>query len=79
MTKKLALITGSTQGIGLEIAPADVMGLTGVGSTSSVGALAPADVVGLTGVSSTSNVGQILIGLGVALTGVSATSSVGGQ
>ena len=73
---QLSGLTSMTASVGT-IAPADVVGLTGVGATSSVGALAPADVVGLTGVSSTSNVGQLLIGLGVALTGVSATSSVG--
>ena len=43
----------------LEIGSVELLNLTGVSSTSSVGSIAPADVVGLTGVSSTSSVGSI--------------------
>jgi len=43
----------------LEIGSVELINLTGVSSTSSVGSIAPADVVGLTGVSSTSSVGSI--------------------
>ena len=41
------------------MAPADVMGLTGVSATSSTGSLTPADVMGLTGVSATASVSPI--------------------
>jgi len=61
------------------ITPADVMGLTGLGSTSSVGAITPADVMGLTGLGLTSNLGAITTSGGtlVNLTGQSVTSTVG--
>ena len=42
------------------IDPADqAMGLTGVSSTASVGAITPADVMGLTGVSATVSISPI--------------------
>ena len=61
------------------ISPADVMGLTGVSSTASVGS---PTVVGditqaLTGVSATASVGSITPADVIGLTGVSSTTSVG--
>ena len=51
-------ITGSTG----NLTPADVMGLTGVSATSSVGTVDPSDqVMGLTGVSATASVGAPFI------------------
>ena len=46
-------------GVSATFAVGELINLTGVSSTSSVGSIAPADVVGLTGVSSTSSVGSI--------------------
>jgi len=59
--------------------PADVMGLTGVSATSSVGEVVIdfSILVPLTGVSTTSSVGSLVTEIGVPLTGVSSTSSVG--
>jgi len=51
--------------------------LTGLSATASVGAITPADVVGLTGVSSTASVGSISPADVMGLTGVSSTASVG--
>jgi len=71
---------GEEQGWGqFVLNPADVMGVSGVSSTSAVGSLSPADVIGLTGVSSTSNIGSISIGSSpvVNLSGVEITSGVG--
>ena len=59
------------------LAPADVMGLTGVSATASVGDIDPIPmVVGLTGVSATFNVGTLAPADVMGLTGVSATASV---
>ena len=66
----------ATSSVGSLIAGIGVS-LTGVSSTSSVGALSPADVMGLTGQSATSSVGSLIAGIGISLTGVSSTSSVG--
>jgi len=55
-------ITGvaATTGVGdLTIGSVELLNLTGVASTSSVGSILPADVIGLTGQSSTSAVGSI--------------------
>jgi len=55
-------ITGvaATTGVGdLTIGSIELLNLTGVASTSSVGSILPADVIGLTGQSSTSAVGSI--------------------
>ena len=71
---------GEEQGWGqFVLTPADVMGLTGVSSTSSVGS---PTIIGsvqfsITGVSSTSSVGSISPADIMGLTGVTATSSVG--
>jgi hypothetical protein len=61
------------------ISPADVMGLTGVSSTTSVGSpTILGDVtVSLTGVSATTSVGSVTVADVMRLTGVSATSSIG--
>ena len=61
------------------IAPADVMGLTGVSATGAVGSpVARSDnTTTLTGQAATSAVGAVLIGTGVSLTGLSATAAVG--
>jgi hypothetical protein len=56
VTLSSQVVTGSTG----SLAPADVMGLTGVSSTSSVGTIDPADqVMGLTGQSATVSVGAV--------------------
>ena len=71
---------GQGQGWGtFVLSPADVMGLTGVSSTSSVGA---PTIIGsvefsLTGVSSTSSVGSLTPADVMGLTGQAATSAVG--
>ena len=71
---------GQDQGWGtFVLSPADVMGLTGVSSTSSVGA---PTIIGsvefsLTGVSSTSSVGSLTPADVMGLTGQAATSAVG--
>jgi len=56
-----------------------VIGLTGQGLTSNVGAIAPSDVVGLTGQEATSAVGEIATNAEdlINVTGVGATSAVG--
>ena len=61
------------------ISPADVMGLTGVSSTTSVGSpTILGDVtVSLTGVSATTSVGSVTVADVMRLTGVSATTSIG--
>ena len=79
---QLSSLTSMTASEG-DIAPADVMGLTGVQSTSSVGSLGLAFGVStepITGVSSTSNLGGIGLAFGSStepITGVSSTSSTG--
>ena len=61
------------------ISPADVMGLTGVSSTTSVGSptILGDETVSLSGVSATTSVGSVTVADVMRLTGVSATSSVG--
>jgi len=61
------------------LTPADVMGLTGVSSTSSVGSVSFTidATAAVTGVSSTSSVGSLSPADVMGLTGVSSTSSVG--
>ena len=71
---------GEEQGWGqFVLNPADVMGLTGVSSTSSVGSIT--NIIdaefSLTGISATFSVGSIAPADVMGLTGVSATSSVG--
>jgi len=70
---------GTTSSVG-SIAPADVMGLTGVLTTSAVGEIttSSAAVVDLTGLSTTSSIGTITPpNQAIGLTGVSSTSSTG--
>ena len=75
---QLSGLTSMTASVGT-IAPADVVGLTGLSTTSSVGSpqIDNTEIVAVTGVLSTSSVGSLSIELGVSLTGVSATASTG--
>jgi len=59
--------------------PADVIGLTGVSATASIGAVEVTDtqIIIPTGLSTTSSVGAVVLEIGVPLTGVSSTSAVG--
>ena len=76
----LALGSQITSGVG-SISPADVMGLTGVSSTSSVGSptIIGSVAFSLTGVSATASVGSLEVSSSPLVTpsGVSATTSVG--
>jgi hypothetical protein len=68
----------STSAVGA-ITPADVVGLTGVSATVSLGTITTnaEDLINVTGVGATSSVGSLTLEIGVPLTGVSATASVG--
>ncbi len=69
----------ATSNIGA-ITPADVVGLTGLELTSSVGSIATnaAELITLTGVSANSSVGSIVVGIGVPLTApTNLTSGIG--
>ena len=71
---------GQGQGWGtFVLSPADVMGLTGVSSTSSVGSISinSSPIVDLTGLATTSSVGSISPADVMGLTGLSTTSAVG--
>ena len=61
------------------IAPADVMGLTGVSSTASIGSptIIGSVTVEPTGVSATTSVGSVIVSDTIGLTGQAMTSSVG--
>ena len=60
------------------LSPEDVVGLTGLSATSTVGTISPTAMsVGLTGQQATTSVGEILPADVIGLTGLSATSSVG--
>jgi hypothetical protein len=61
------------------ITPADVIGVTGVSTTSAVGDLTVGtiELINVTGVSTTSSVGSVISEIKIPLSGVSATSAVG--